>query len=48
MERKVPTYSLSHPAALWNGADNEEPLPFDGGQKRPEKPKEKELKDARS
>jgi site-specific DNA-methyltransferase (cytosine-N4-specific) len=37
LKRKIPTYSISHPAALWNGADNEEPLPFDGGRKRPEK-----------
>lgn len=49
MERKVPTYSLSHPAALWNGVnDSEEPLPFDGGQQRHKKPEEKELKDASS
>jgi site-specific DNA-methyltransferase (cytosine-N4-specific) len=42
MERKVPTYRLSHPAALWNGVDDEEPLPFDGGKQRPEKSQEKE------
>lgn len=37
MERKVPTYSLSHPAALWNGVDGDEPLPADGGRNRPTK-----------
>ncbi len=47
LERKVPTYNLSHPAALWNGGDKEDLLPFDGGQKRPKKPKEKGDKDAR-
>lgn len=34
IERKVPTYSLSHPAALWNGIDKEDKLPQNGGQKR--------------
>ncbi len=34
--RKTPTYSLSHPAALWSGVDNEEPLPRDGGRARPQ------------
>ncbi len=37
IERKIPTYSLSHPGALWNGVDNEEPLPTDGGKQRPKK-----------
>ena len=35
--RKTPTYSLSHPASLWNGVDDEEPLPADGGKMRPKK-----------
>jgi site-specific DNA-methyltransferase (cytosine-N4-specific) len=30
-------YSISHPAALWNGVAGEEPLPTDGGRKRPPK-----------
>lgn len=34
LDRKTPTYSLSHPGALWNGIDDEEPLPLDGGRKR--------------
>ncbi len=34
-KKKVPTYSLSHPGALWNGVDNEESLPSDGGKNRP-------------
>jgi DNA modification methylase len=34
-EKKSPTYSLSHPGALWNGTDDEEPLPADGGKQRP-------------
>lgn len=34
-KKKVQTYSLSHPAALWNGIDNDDPLPRDGGRKRP-------------
>ncbi len=45
--RKTPTYSLSHPAALWNGVENEEPLPIDGGKKRPQeevKNKKEEIK----
>ena len=37
IDRKIPTYNLSHPGALWNGVDNEEPLPTDGGKRRPEK-----------
>lgn len=41
-DRKIPTYNLSHPAALWTGVDNEDPLPADGGKKRPDKKKEKE------
>lgn len=32
--RKNGGYSLSHPAALWNGVDNEEPLSVDGGRYR--------------
>jgi site-specific DNA-methyltransferase (cytosine-N4-specific) len=36
IERKTPTYSISHPAALWNGAANEEKLSGDGGRKRVE------------
>lgn len=32
---KVPTYTLSHPSALWNGVDSEEKLPVDGGKSRP-------------
>lgn len=46
LERKVPTYSLSHPAALWNGTNNEDPLPSGGGKKRQQKPIEKNPKDA--
>ena len=37
LDRKTPTYSLSHPGALWNRIDDEEPLPIDGGKKRPKK-----------
>ena len=47
LDRKTPTYSLSHPGALWNGVDDEEPLPIDGGKKRPKK-KNKEQADASS
>ena len=42
IHRKMPTYSLSHPAALWNGVENEEPLPVDGGKKRPQEEGRKE------
>lgn len=35
LDRKVPTYSLSHPAALWNTTDEEKPLSPDGGKQRP-------------
>ena len=35
IDRKAPTYSISHPGALWNGVANEEPLPKDGGKQRP-------------
>nr|VFK22426.1 MAG: site-specific DNA-methyltransferase (cytosine-N4-specific) [Candidatus Kentron sp. LFY] len=35
LDKKTPTYSLSHPGALWNGVDDEEPLSVDGGRKRP-------------
>lgn len=35
--RTVPSYSISHPAALWNGVEGEAPLPQDGGRKRPKK-----------
>ncbi len=31
----IPTYSLSHPSALWNGVDAEDKLPADGGKTRP-------------
>lgn len=34
-KKKVASYLVSHPAALWNGLDNEEPLASDGGKKRP-------------
>ena len=34
-KKRVTSYSLSHPSALWNGIDNEEPLFEDGGRKRP-------------
>ncbi len=40
LDRKLPTYKLSHPGALWNGVDDEEPLPSDGGRKRPNKKKQ--------
>jgi site-specific DNA-methyltransferase (cytosine-N4-specific) len=43
LDRKTPTYNISHPGALWNGVDDEEPLPADGGKKRPNK-KTKEQK----
>lgn len=33
--KRAVTYSINHPAALWNGIDDEEPLPLDGGKKRP-------------
>lgn len=33
----VPTYNISHPAALWNGNESET-LPADGGKKRKLKP----------
>ena len=33
--KRAVTYSINHPAALWNGIDNEEPLSPDGGKKRP-------------
>lgn len=46
--RKIPTYNLSHPGALWNGVDDEEPLPVDGGKKRPIKPITKEETNASS
>lgn len=48
IDRKIPTYSLSHPAALWNGVDNEEPLPLDRGKKRPKKETIKEQSNASS
>ena len=35
--RNASTYTISHPAALWNGVRSEEPLPADGGKKRPPK-----------
>jgi site-specific DNA-methyltransferase (cytosine-N4-specific) len=35
--RDFPSYSISHPATLWNGTDNEAPLPEDGGRSRPKK-----------
>lgn len=34
LKKKAPSYSLSHPAALWNGTEDELPLPQDGGKKR--------------
>jgi site-specific DNA-methyltransferase (cytosine-N4-specific) len=34
--RKVPAYSLNHPAALWNGIPKDA-LPVDGGRQRSEK-----------
>lgn len=37
LDKKTPTYSLSHPGALWEGVDDEDPLPADGGKKRPKK-----------
>jgi DNA modification methylase len=46
LERKIPTYKLSHPGALWNGVDDECPLPVDGGKERPAKPSMKREKDA--
>ena len=39
--KKVPSYNLSHPAALWDGVDGEMPLSQDGGQKRPVKKEKK-------
>ena len=39
-KRKVPEYSLNHPAALWNGIPTDR-LPVDGGKERPKKPKGK-------
>ena len=33
--KKVSSYKLAHPAALWDEIDDEEPLHQDGGQKRP-------------
>lgn len=48
LDRKTPTYSLSHPGALWNSVDDEEPLPADGGRKRPNKEKAKERINASS
>lgn len=33
--KRVVAYSINHPAAMWNGVDSEEPLPMDGGTKRP-------------
>lgn len=35
--KAVPSYSISHPAALWNGSEGEL-LPCDGGKRRPLKP----------
>ncbi|MFQ5685798.1 MAG: DNA-methyltransferase [Candidatus Scalindua sp.] len=40
LDRKIPTYNISHPGALWNGVENDEPLPSDGGRKRPDKKKQ--------
>lgn len=37
LDKKTPVYSLSHPGALWSGVDDEEPLPVDGGKKRPKR-----------
>lgn len=39
--KKTPSYNLSHPAALWHGSENENPLPQDGGKQRPNKTKSK-------
>ncbi len=39
--KKTPSYNLSHPAALWHGPENENPLPQDGGKQRPNKTKSK-------
>ena len=39
--KKTPSYNLSHPAALWHRPENENPLPQDGGKKRPTKTKSK-------
>ena len=39
--KKTPSYNLSHPAALWRGPANENPLPQDGGKQRPNKTKSK-------
>lgn len=39
--KKTPSYNLSHPAALWRGPENENPLPQDGGKQRPNKTKSK-------
>lgn len=36
-ERKIPEYSLSHPAAMWNGAQHDEALSKSGGRQRPGK-----------
>lgn len=44
--RDVTPYSISHPAALWNGIHNEPPLPDDGGRTRPKKRAKKETKTA--
>lgn len=41
-DRKIPTYRLSHPGALWNGIGSEEPLSLDGGRERPNNKKVEE------
>ena len=38
-KKKVPSYNLCHPAAMWNGTDSEEALSDDGGKKRPKNQK---------
>lgn len=48
IDKKIPTYSISHPAALWNAEDDEDPLPVDGGKKRPQKKEEQESVNASS
>lgn len=48
IDKRPPTYNLSHPAALWNGINNEEPLPQDGGRKRHKKHVKKEMSNAGS
>lgn len=42
IKKTLPTYTMSHPAALWNGADTGNRLPAEGGRSRMKAPARKD------